>query len=226
MPTNNKHLRQTPLKSRAFRSIPKASKGNFVGEMVFNRGNQSQTLGLASLTEYNASLCLIYHQNFHDIEEQLPGLPFSLPNGKPSKHFFDFRVTQRGGRRVCISVKPERIAMTFTYQSIMAQVEKAAIGNICDEVKTITERNIDPVALHNAKLFHAARDVEPQLDALVGAALSALTAPVLIDDFLAEIGVFEFGFFAVARAIHAGRARLFTKEKIRGATLIERGAEV
>lgn len=219
------HLRETPIKSRAVRTIPKSSKGHFVGEMVFNRGNQRQTLGFGSLTEHNAALCLIYRQDFHDIEEQLAGLPFNLPNGKPSTHFFDFRFTQKGGRRICISVKPERIAMTFKYQSIIAQVKKAAVGNICEDVQTITERNINPIMLHNAKLFHAARDPEPDLDALVAEALKTLHAPIPIDTFLAELDIFGRGFFAVARAIHAGQARLLRTEKIRGTTLIERGVK-
>ncbi|MCU9847818.1 hypothetical protein OEZ60_07340 [Defluviimonas sp. WL0024] len=221
MKNTKKHLRKTPAKSRAVRSIPKASKGHFVGELVFNGGDQPQRLGLGSLGEHNAALCFIYRPDFRDIEEQLAALPFTLPNGKPSRHFFDFRVTQKGGRRICVSVKPEKIAATYAYRAMMDEVKRAAIGNICDAVVTVTERNIHPVQLHNAKLFHAARDPEPELDEVVVAHLKKVSRPISINEFLSGTGIGGRGFFSVARAIRFGYASLFTPEKIRGTTLIE-----
>ena len=138
-------------------------------------------------------------------------------------HHFDFRFTTKGGQRICISVKPERIAQTHVYQVTIGAVKKAAIGNICDAVATVTERNISPVELHNAELYHAARKPEPVIDALVVEGLARLEAPVSINRFLEDIGLSGRGFFSVARAIRYGHARLFTPEKIRGKTLIERG---
>lgn len=217
------HQRRIPLPSRAVRSIPKSSKKHFVGELVFNRGENRQRLGFASMYEHNAALCFIYRPDFLDIEEQLASLPFVLPNGKTSEHFFDFRVTFKGGRRVCISVKPERIAQTYQYRATMDCIKQAAIGNICDDVRTVTERNIDPVELHNAKLFHSARDPEAALDARVISALQMITAPVRIGDFLADIGLQGIGFRSVARAIRFGQAKLFNREKITGRSLIIRG---
>lgn len=221
MKNRTQHLRKTPAKSRAVRPIPKASKGHFVGELVFNKGDQPQRLGFASLTEHNAGLCLIYRPDFWDLEEQLAALPFTLPNGEPSRHFFDFRFTQKGGRRICISVKPERIAVTYKYQAVITKLRQAAVGNICDDVKTITERNIDPVLLHNCKLFHAARNPEPKIDEAVLDSLKMVSSPISINDFLAERAIGGAGFFGVARAVRFGHAGLFTREKITGRTLIE-----
>lgn len=222
MKETRKHLRKTPAKSRAVRKIPKASKGHFVGELVYNNSNgQPQRLGFASLTEFRAGICLIYRDDFADIEEQLAALPFNHPNGSPSVHYFDFRFTTKGGQRICISVKPERIAKTYMYTATINAVKTAAAGNICDAVATVTERNINPIQLHNAQLFHAARNPEPALDTEIIEALKMLDGPVSIDHFLADIGIFGRGFFSVARAIRFGHARLFMPEKIRGKTLIE-----
>ncbi|CUH77912.1 hypothetical protein TRM7557_01644 [Tritonibacter multivorans] len=212
--------RTRPLPSRAKRTIPKSTRRHFVGELVFNRAGHRQRLGFASMYEHNAALCFIYRPDFLDVEEQLASLPFVLPNGKKSEHFFDFRVTFKCGRRVCISVKPERIAQTYQYRAKMDCIRQAAIGNICDEVRTFTERNIDPVELHNAKLFHSSRDPEVELDARVIAALQLVTSPVRISDFLAEIGLEGVGFRSVARAIRLGEAKLFNREKITGRSLI------
>lgn len=219
-----RHLRKTPAKSRAVRTIPKSSRGHFVGELVYDNINgEPQRLGFSSHTEFKAALCLIYRNDFADIEEQLAALPFDHPKGAPSVHHFDFRFTTKGGQKICISVKPERIAQTQVYQATIGAVKKAAIGNICDAVATVTERNISPIELHNAELYHAARRPEPEIDAVVVEGLARLEAPVSINRFLEDIGLSGRGFFSVARAIRFGHARLFTREKIRGKTLIERG---
>lgn len=225
MTTRKTHFRQRPAKSRGIRTIPRSSPGHFVGELVYTtRDGKQQRLGFASLTEFHTALCLIYRDDFADIEEQLAELPFQKPTGGGSRHFFDFRFTTKAGQRICISVKPERIAQTYVYRATIDAVAQAAVGNICDRVATVTERNIHPVELHNAKLFHAARTPEPELDAEIVSALQKLEAPVTIDHFLAETGHYGRGFFSVARAIRSGHARLFTPEKIRGKTLIERAA--
>lgn len=215
--------RFNPAPSRAVRPVPKSSKGHFVGSFVFEGVHGPQRLDYASMTEHNAGMCLIYRPDFLDLEEQLAALHFTLPDGKPSRHFFDFRFTQKGGRRICISVKPERIAVTPGYRAMMAEVKKAAIGNICEAVATITERNIDPVELHNAKLFHDARRPEREIDGMVLEALADVRGPMSINEFLLNIGIGGRGFFSVARAIRFGHAALFTPEPIRGKTLIVRG---
>ena len=219
-----KHLMPTPAKSRAVRKIPKSSKGHFVGELVYDNTNgEPQRLGFASYTEFKAAICLIYRDDFEDIEEQLASLPFAHPKGATSKHFFDFRFTTKGGQKICISVKPERIAKTYGYQATIDAVKNAAIGNICDAVATVTERNISPVELHNAELFHAARQPEPEIDKIVTEGMSRLDATISISEFLVSVGLGGRGFFSVARAVRFGHARLFAPEKIRGKTLIERG---
>lgn len=224
MTETQKHYVQPPLPSRAVRKIPKSSKGHFVGELVYDNINGApQRLGFASYTEFKAAICLIYRDDFADIEEQLSSLPFNHPKGAPSEHFFDFRFTTKGGKKICISVKPERIAKTYDYQATIGAVKEAAIGNICDAVATVTERNISPIDLHNAELFHAARRPEPAIDAIVLDGLARLEAAVSINQFLADIGLSGRGFFSVARAIRFGHARLFSPEKIRGKTIIERG---
>lgn len=220
MKKQGQHLRKIPAKSRAKRPIPKASKGHFVGELTFNLDGQPQRLGFASLQEYHTALCFIYRPDFRDIEEQLPGLCFNHPNGKVSRHHFDFRFTERSGRRMCVSVKPERIASTFKYQAIIERVKQAAIGNICDAVVTVTERNIHPIRLHNAKLFHAARDSEPELDEVVERCLQQISEPTSISSFLEKSAIGGRGFYSVARAIRYGKVKLFTRDRIKGETLI------
>lgn len=219
-----KHQLRPLRPSRAVRPIPKSSKGHFVGELVFNRGDERQRLGYGSKLEHDAALCLIYRPGFADLEEQVAAVTFTGIDGKPHRHFFDFRLTQTSGRKICVSVKPERIAGTARYRAEMAAVRKAAIGNTCHAVATITERNIAPELLHNAKLYHAARDPEPEVDAKIGANLGLIVGPTPIAEFLGNIGLGGDGFFGMARAIRFGRVRLFSPGKIRSETLVTRVA--
>ncbi len=213
------HLR--PLRaSRAVHPIPKSSKGHFVGELVFNRGNVRQRMGYGSMLEHDAGLCMIYRPGFADLEEQLAAVVFTGVDGARHEHFFDFRLTQTSGRKICISVKPEQIAETEVYKAQIAAVKRAAIGSICHAVATITERNIAPDVLHNAKLYHAARDPEPELDAEIHSKLHLIVGPTPIGDFLGQIGVGGAGFFSMARAIRFGHVHLFAPGKIRSETLV------
>lgn len=217
------HCQFSPAKSRAVRPIPKSSKGHFVCQIVFDRQGRPQCLGVGSLLEHDSALCLIYSPGFYDLEEQLAALPFTKPGGKPSVHFFDFRLTQTSGRRICISVKREKVALTAEYQANFEAIRTAAVGNICDAAITVTERNIHPITLHNAKLFHAARKPEPEIDAFVEECVKSVSAPVRISDFLKQSGLGGKGFFSVARAIRSGHAKQFTPEKITGNSLITYG---
>jgi hypothetical protein len=78
-----------------------------------------------------------------------------------------------------------------------------------------------PVKLHNARLFHAAREREPELDEVILKELRKLSRPVSISSFLKETGIGGRGFFSVARAIRFEQASLFTPERIQPTTLIE-----
>lgn len=59
--------------------------------------------------------CLAFANGF-DKSATIAALPFRHPRGTASENFFDFRFTTKGGRKVCISVKPERIAKTYIYK--------------------------------------------------------------------------------------------------------------
>lgn len=219
----NNRDRRKPAPSRAARHIPKSSKGHFVGELVFNRGEHPQRLGFASKLEHDTALCLIYRPGFADLEEQLAALPFAGADGKVHNHYFDFRLTQANGRRICISVKPERIAETALYTAMFDRVKSAAIGRICHHAVTVTERNLHPIELHNARLFHAARDAQPEIDFQIEANLDRILGATPISEFLKRIGLGGAGFFGVARAIRQGHLALFARDKITANTLIVPG---
>ena len=196
----------TPSPSQAKRTIAKSSKGHFVGELVYQLMGDPQSLAFESYLEYQAALCLIYMPTVVEVEEQIAPFAFRKPDGSSGTHFFDFRMTQLGGRRTAVAVKPEYIAQSYEFGALMSAIATAAIPEVAEEVCIITERNIHPTKFHNAKLFHAARRTEVEMDERICDALKCVSEPIRISSFLEYVGCFGAGFFSVARSIRFGHA--------------------
>jgi len=225
MARTEKYTHFDPAPSRASRLIPRSSKGHFVGQLVFDLKGKPQCLGFESLLEYQAALCLIYHHDVGDIEEQVAPVVYKRRSGKVASHHLDFRVTLVQGRRIGIAVKPEVIAMTHDFQSDIRAIRSAAVPHVVHDICVVTERNIHPVTLHNAKLFHAARRRQPEIDTIILEAANSTREPSTIREFLDRTGLKGTGFHGVARGIRSGAIMHVDGGRITGDSLI-RGGEV
>ena len=193
------------LKSRAHRAIPRKSPFHFVGQLSFLNGEgKSQAVGFNSLLEYHVALCCIAEPNFFDIEEQLAHIMVRRSGPVATPYWFDYRVTYKTGLRVAIAVKPEKEADTYKFRQDMQAIRAAAVPQVADQLCVVTERNIAPDILANAKLFHAARFPDDAIDPQVGAALNQLSYAMPVREFLAKCGVGSNGFWSVVRLIRAG----------------------
>ncbi len=202
----------TYLPSRAKRKISRSSKLHFVGELTFlRRDGRSQAVGFGSLREHDTALCCIYRPDFLDIEEQLEKIMVRKTGTVATPYWFDYRLTLTSGRRIAISVKPERKAQTLTYQRTIEAVRAVAVPEIADQVNTITERNIDPTHLANCKLFHAARFPDEALDDRVTEALNQLDQPMPICMALDQAGIGPDGFWSAVRAIRWGDVEVMSR---------------
>jgi hypothetical protein len=212
-----------PAPSQAKRKIVRSSKGHFVGQLVYQLMGLPQVLAFESLLEYHAALCFIYMFNVVEVEEQIAAIAFRKPNGSPGLHYFDFRVTFRGGRRIAIAVKPEHIAQRYKFVATMRAVASATTLQIADGVFIVTERNIDPVLLHNAKLYHAARHIDLKMDQRIQDGLKNVLEPIRIADFLEKVGCFGAGYFSLVRCIRFGHALHVDGGRIAPASMIMTG---
>lgn len=193
-----------PVPSRAKRSIPRSSQGHFVGQSDFWRDGSCQVYGFESLLEFRVSLIAIYRPDFRDLEEQVGPIVFRRPNGKAGLHFLDFRLTLVGGRRVGLVVKPWRRAVTEAFRADVRALHEAAVPHHVDRLCVVTERNLDPVVLANAQLFHDARAPAPDLDAVVMDDLRTMDRITTIGSFLVRSGRGGSGYFPVIRLIRGG----------------------
>ncbi|SDI92125.1 hypothetical protein [Alloyangia pacifica] len=195
----------TYLHSRATRAIPRKSPFHFVTQLTFfNSAGKSQALGCASLLEHNAALCCIHLPDFRDIEEQVSRIMVRTSGVRPSPYWFDFRLTLTSGKRIAIAVKPEKERATYEFRRKLGVIRSVAVPEIADHVHVISERNINPIRLARAKLFHAARVPDPERDLFVRSELAGMDRPRSIREFLDQSPVGREGWWSVIRAIRAG----------------------
>ncbi|WP_128253742.1 hypothetical protein [Falsirhodobacter deserti] len=222
-PLGSTHFLPEPAKSRAGRAIPKASQGNFVGEFVFGV-EKPQRVGFESMLEFQTAICTVYRPGFVDLEEQLAPIAYRKPNGDIGHHSLDYRSTFRDCLRIGMAVKPSHIAARPKFRAEMLAVAKAAVPSIVDKLVVVTERNIHPVELFNAKLFHAARRPVPDEDEAIANLRTRLSAPVTVADLIHQGRHDGVTLFGVARAIHGGGLRLMRKERIAHSSFIAANA--
>ncbi|WP_349295694.1 hypothetical protein ABEB22_14465 (plasmid) [Thioclava sp. 'Guangxiensis'] len=217
----------TYLHSRASRSITRKSPFHFVTQLTFiNHSGKSQALGCASLLEHKVALCCIYRPEFRDMEEQLSRIMVRTAGVCATPYWFDFRLTLTSGKRIAIAVKPERESSTYAFRQKMEAIRNIAVPEIADHVHIISERNIDPVRLARAKLFHAARFPDPQLDMYVRSELIGLERPQSIKIFLAKTSLGGEGWWSVVRAIRAGVINVAAHEAITDRSVISLPGDV
>lgn len=224
--TTISHPRYTwapPKPSVAQRRVSRVSPRNCFAEFVYGPPPGVRITCQGQL-EYHVALCAAYRPGVVSIEEQLEPVRFRRRDHAPM-HWLDFRVTMRSGLRIGMAVKHTRSPEYAQFLEDLPAIKSAVVPTLVDTLCRVTEQNICPVDLHNAKLFHAARRPEPHIDAVLGQYVSTMGGPSKITDMLAAAGLpGEVG--AAARAIHAGLLDTCLKERITNSTLVCPGGAV
>lgn len=215
-----------PRPSVAHRRISRVSPHNCYVEFV-SASPSVASLGAAapgvrttceSQLEYHVALCAAYGPGVVSIEEQLPKVGIHS-RGRARYHSLDFRVTTSSGLRRGLAVKHTRGRGFAELLQDLPAIRRAVVPTLVDRLFLVTERNLCPIKVHNAELFHGARRVEPEIDAALAGHVETMTTPMSIADMLLAAGL-PGQFFAAVRAIHWGLLDLCTPEKIVPTTMV------
>lgn len=209
-----------PAPSLAGRRIPAASKGHFTGHLVAGPG-AGRVIRLESHLEMQIALVLLGRPDTAMLEEQVP-FAWADADGAAGTHFFDFRLTRDDGHVVAISVKPAPYLHKNGFLDEMRVIAAQVTADFADEVRVMTERDLDPVELHNAQLFHGLRHPDPEADAAAAAVTAPLVGAVALSELAERIGLGPRGFRALVRRIAAGALRCLAHERITPDTLVRR----
>ncbi|MCE6950297.1 hypothetical protein LAZ29_05115 [Cereibacter sphaeroides] len=139
------------------------------------------------------------------------------------KHFFDMVATMTSGARIAYTVKPEVELRSREFLSHMQHVARqVSERRFATEVRLLTEVDLDPIDLHNAKVFAALRDGDPEADAAARACISGLAGALPLFELTRLTGLEARGYRALLRLLRSGELRLARRERISPTSLVHK----
>lgn len=210
-----------PMPSTAHRKVALSSKGHFCGQIVIGGGGGEGTVaGVAprhmqveSFLEFSWCMCLSRRADISDLREQV-AFDWFDDDVVRHTHYFDLFATLRDGRRIAFAVRPiSKTAGKFARQMPLIAAQ-ARERRFADEVRLLTDADLDPVEFHNARLLHDVRAPDPVADAAVLRVLGEMSGTVSLANLTARAAMGAAGFRALLRLVGRGHLRPVRVERI------------
>jgi len=209
-----------PSDSIAARNILKSSAYCASGQVVIG-AYPGRLIQLDSELEYKVALLLSVQPDLVDLREQVR-FNWHDQDGKPHKHFFDFVTTCKTGQRTGVMVKEAKRLRSERLQREIRMIGAQAVAGFVDRVIVVTQRDINPVDLHNAKLLHEVRHPDPEADRAAEEATIGMVGAATIADLVAMTKMGSRGFRALARLIRKRAVVLIDHEVVAYGSLVRR----
>ncbi|GGF71083.1 hypothetical protein GCM10011402_24560 [Paracoccus acridae] len=133
---------------------------------------------------------------------------------KSRTHYFDLLVEQVDGRRIAYPVKPE-VRLTPKFMAEIAQVaQQAKMSGFVDDVRLLTDVDLDPIELSNARLTYGMRKPDAEADAAAADVLAGSAGVASLGELTARIGLGARGYRALIRLVRKGRLRSVRHERL------------
>ena len=220
-----------PARSTADRPVAISSKGHFCGHVVIGdgcgrgdiTGARPRVVQVESYLELSWSLCLSHRHDIADLREQVAFDWFDA-DGKAQCHFFDLVVTRTDGVRIACTVRPVVRSGGRFWQKMSWIAHQVRAAGFADDVRLLTDRDLDPVELHNAWLLHDIRVPDRRADAAAAKVVSEFCGMADLADLTARVDMGAAGFRALLRLVRRGDLRLLRAERITRATTVYKGS--
>ena len=198
--------------STAQRKINRHSREHATGQLVFGPG-AGRVVHLESHLEMCWCLTLMAKSNTADLREQVK-FDWVNENGELRPHWFDFVVTELDGARTAYSVKPQARVSERFLNEMSCIAGQARQSGFVDDVRLLTDENLDRIDLFNAKLFFAYRRPEPEADQLAREIHDAMSGVCKLGELVAGFDAAGDGFRAFVRLLQSGHLKLVKHEQI------------
>ena len=189
-----------------------ASKGHFTGHLLVGPW-PGRVLYIESLLEQKWAHCLNAHPKTQTLREQV-AFRWRAPDRKQRTHYFDLFVEQTDGAFIAYAVKPEAKLTNKFMAEISEIARQAKASGFVDDVRLLTDADLDPVELDNALLTYAMRVPDPEADKAAAAVATAMSGIVTLGELTNLIGLDARGYCALIRMIRAGILRATRHERI------------
>jgi len=207
-----------PDDSRGDRKTQVGSKRHFTGGIVFGADHGTR-LGTESHLEMKAALVLRYHPLTLDLVEQVR-FEWCDEQGEFHNHFIDLVQTRSDGSVVGYAVRPHA-RVSQKYRCDLARIKEQAVAQCAlDDLRLFTEEHVCPVALHNAKLFHSVRKLDPFAEPVMQDVLSSIKVTTTVGDLADQTGLGGMGFRVAVRLIYSGHLGMLRHERINRSTKV------
>jgi hypothetical protein len=203
-----------PGASQAGRDVQRASSAHCTGQGVLGNGNGVR-VQVESGLEFNHFYVLNTVKNIAKMQEQVR-FYFGWDPKKQTQHIFDVFAVLDNDERIAFAIKPEiRLNSTNKEKQDFEEHMQAVAWwvyekDFADDVRILTEADLDPVALHNAKVLAAVRERDSDADLAAIQELRKLPAGggLSLRELTLGIGMGARGYRALIRLLRSGEARL------------------
>ena len=207
-----------PSASSGARTILKSSAVRSSGQFVFGT-NPGRLIQLDSYLEYNTALILSVQPDLADLRDQVCFSWFDKA-GKSHNHFFDFVTTSTTGEKTAVMVKEASRLKSERLQREIKMISAQAVPDFVHRVIVVTQRDIDPIVLHNAKLLHEVRHADTDADQAAKTVTFSLIGAASMADLTAAINMGSRGFRALVRLIRSRCLELLHHETLSYETMV------
>lgn len=193
---------ELPTASQADRRIAFASRGHCTAHIVLGENE-----GYRVQAESHLELCNLFVLNSRlDVRKLREQALFEWENnGHSGKHYFDVLAYLRNGFRIAFTVKPWVRVSSGRFKDEMREITTHALNvGFCDEVRLVTERDIDPIDQRNAIMFAAVRTPDPEAEEVAMSFVSTLKGSASLRDLTIRTEINARGYRALIRLIRNG----------------------
>ena len=222
-----------PLPSTAARDVVLSSKSHFCGHVVIGDGSgrgavagvPPRVVQVESHLELCWCLCLSVRADIADLREQMQFDWFD-EDGEVHPHYFDLFVTRTDGTRIACAIRPTAWVGGKFGRQMPRIAAQARAGRFADDVRLLTDADLDPVELHNAWLLHGVREADPMADEAAARVLADMSGTASLAELVTRTGCGAAGFRALLRLIRWGQLRPIHHERITSATVAYKGSNL
>jgi hypothetical protein len=204
-----------PEPSQAERNITGASSQHCVAHTVLGDGAGVHTQA-ESLLELHNLFLLNAMPNVVSLQEQVR-FHYGWDPKSQKQHIFDVVASLNCGSRVAFAVKPEVRLQSGRFEVEMKEVAWWVYERgFADEVRIMSEADINPVDLRNAKILASVREADPEADAVALDVAQSLHGDggKSLRDLTLSTRMAERGYRSLIRLIRSGVLRLQQHEVI------------
>lgn len=157
--------------------------------------------------EEKAAYVFTTHRDVADVHEQPAPVSFIDEFGRSRKHTFDFLLMLKSGRKIAVQIKPS--VFEAKWRPIIQKLAEQMSRQFADAAVLMTERDFDPIRVHNAMLIHAVRRDPPGThDDRMHKLVCGLTGSTRIGQLVENSGLAGYAFRAIVRLIADGELEM------------------